>query len=116
MEGSSESIKDVKGQNIWFDGTLGLITGQTTVEENHFIIYPNPTKDYCNLKYNGADIKTVLIINVQGIVVYKENVNKLSPRINVSRLKKGFIMYKSIQQTMEFIHRNWLRNNKSAKN
>jgi len=42
------------------------------------------------LKYNGADIKTVLIINVQGIVVYKENVNKLSPRINVSRLKKGF--------------------------
>jgi len=80
MEGSSESIKDVKGQNIWFDGTLGLITGQTTVEENHFIIYPNPTKDYCNLKYNGADIKTVLIINVQGIVVYKENVNKLSPR------------------------------------
>lgn len=90
MEGSSESIKDVKGQNIWFDGTLGLITGQTTVEENHFIIYPNPTKDYCNLKYDGADIESVLIINVQGIVVYKENVNKLSPRINVSRLKKGF--------------------------
>jgi hypothetical protein len=90
MEGSSEPIKDVKGQNIWFDGTLGLSTGQSTVEENHFSMYPNPAKDYCQLKYNGADIESVLIINTQGIVVYTQKVNKLNPRINVSGLKKGF--------------------------
>jgi len=90
LEGFSEPIKQVKGQNIWFNGTLGLITGQLTPEENHFSIYPNPSKDYCQLKYDGAEIESVLIINVQGIVVYKEIVNKLSPRINVSRLKKGF--------------------------
>jgi hypothetical protein len=94
MEGAFELIQQVKGQNIWFDGTLGLITGQSTSEENNFSIYPNPSKDYCQLKIDGAEIETVLIINLQGIIVYKEIVNKLNPRINISRLKKGFYYVK----------------------
>ena len=94
MEGDSDPTQEVKGQNIWFDGTLGLSTGQTTVEENHFSMYPNPAKDYCQLKYNGADIESVLIINAEGALIYKQKVNALNPGINVSGLKKGFYYVK----------------------
>ncbi len=90
MEGSSEPTKDVKGQNIWLDGTLGLSTGQTAVEANHFSIYPNPAKDYCQLNYNWADIESVLIIDGKGAVVFKQKVNNPITRLNVSGLKKGF--------------------------
>jgi hypothetical protein len=94
MEGDFEPTQEVKGQNIWFDGTLGLSTGQTTVEKNHFSMYPNPAIDYCHLKYNGADIESVLIINAQGVVIYKQKVNTHNPGINVSGLKKGLYFVK----------------------
>lgn len=94
MEGSFEPTQQVKGQNIWFDGTLGLVTGESTLNENPISLYPNPAKDYCEIKYGGAKIETVLIINTQGAVVNTQKVNTLHPRINVSRLKKGFYYVK----------------------
>ena len=84
------------GYNTVYEGTFDESTGidQLTNKGNHFSMYPNPAKDYCQLKYNGADIKSVLIINAEGALIYKQKVNALNPGINVSGLKKGFYYVK----------------------
>ncbi len=90
--GGASGPGDWIGYNTVYEGNFDEPTGtdHLTAKENHFSLYPNPTKDYCELKYNGAEIEKVLIINTQGTVIFKQKLNKLHPRINVSGLEKGF--------------------------
>lgn len=49
------------------------------------IVYPNPTKDFLNIKTNRNDIEKVFVFDLSGKVIFSEN----SRRINVSNLPSG---------------------------
>ncbi|NPD46633.1 MULTISPECIES: T9SS C-terminal target domain-containing protein [unclassified Lentimicrobium] len=84
------------GYNSVYEGAFDESTGTDQIAnmENHFKLYPNPTKDYCEIKYDGAKIESVLIMNAQGTVVYTKKLIMLHPRINVSELNDGFYYVK----------------------
>jgi len=89
MEGAFEPTQEVKGQNILFDGTLGLYTGLSSTEENQLSIFPNPAKDYIQLNHSLNDIESVFILNAQGSLVLEQKGNTSSQRINISGWQNG---------------------------
>lgn len=93
-EGAFTANQEVRAQNIAFDGSLGTITSVSKIEKNILTIYPNPTNDYFRINYNGDDIKSVLIDDILGNIVYDQQVNMRNPYIDVSDLKKGLYFVK----------------------
>lgn len=89
MEGSFEAIQKVKGQNIFFDGTMGLHTGISHIEEDNISLFPNPANDYFQLNYDLSDIRSVLIVDAKGIVVYNQKVVIPNQKIYISGWQKG---------------------------
>ena len=52
-------------------------------------IYPNPTRNYFNIKSDDSNIKQVKIVNINGQVVKEISINNKNARINTSYLTEG---------------------------
>ena len=93
-EGAFTINQEVRAQNIGFDGTLGTMTSVSDIEQNSLSIFPNPASDYIQINYNGSDIKTVLIEDIFGNIVYSQMVNMRNPVIKISHLNNGLYFVK----------------------
>jgi hypothetical protein len=65
---------------------------ETPVATNSFQFYPNPTNGEIvfNFGYNTGWIgKTVSIVNINGVVIFRFQVSSVNQKINVSQLKSG---------------------------
>jgi hypothetical protein len=66
-------------------------------ETNNFTIYPNPAKDYVNIKFTDNSAKTISIINQTGQVVYNKQCSETETKIKINCFKSGiyFIIVKN---------------------
>jgi hypothetical protein len=65
---------------------------ETPVVNSSFQFYPNPTNGemVLNFQYNAGWIgKTVSIVNINGVVLYKFQVSSTNQKINLTQLKSG---------------------------
>ncbi len=56
---------------------------------NTLLIYPNPTRNYLNIKQSANLIENVRIVNLRGQVVLEQNLNDNKVQLDVSALPKG---------------------------
>ncbi|MFA6127739.1 MAG: T9SS type A sorting domain-containing protein [Bacteroidales bacterium] len=94
LEGDPTPNQEVRGQNIALDGSLGIVASVLDTDESILTSYPNPSGNFLQLNYAGADIESVMIINMLGVTVYNQLLNSLNPMINVSDLKPGVYFIK----------------------
>ena len=60
-----------------------------TVVQNSFTIYPNPTRDFLNIKRATADNALINIYNLRGEKVLSLNSQKSNTQVNLKTLKSG---------------------------
>jgi len=70
------------------NGAVGAITGIGSLSNSQLMIYPNPAKDFVNIKY-ADEILSVKVINYTGQVAMEQKVNATDVKINTSDLKSG---------------------------
>jgi hypothetical protein len=104
---------------IYFDFNFPIITNTETVSilntasidyltDNSIVIFPNPSKDFINLKYSNS-INDLKIFNIQGKIQsqYERLTTNFNEPISIKNLKQGvyFIVVKSDrgQNTLKFI-------------
>ena len=75
-------------------GCLG--TSKVVPLENNITLYPNPAKDYFNIKinksYNNLETSKIIITNLLGQIIYEETPkrpNALNFKIDTSKLQQG---------------------------
>lgn len=67
-----------QGNNIYIDNiNFGAVSGiaSSNPNSNKISIYPNPSNNIFNIKYNDLDVKEVRIVDVNGRKLYSEKVN-----------------------------------------
>ncbi|MDO9512107.1 MAG: T9SS type A sorting domain-containing protein [Bacteroidales bacterium] len=57
-------------------------------------VFPNPTKDFFRINYDGGDLSSIVIEDILGNIVYNQPVNSQNPLIDVSGLKSGIYFVK----------------------
>jgi len=76
-------------------------------ENNNFIVYPNPAKDYINIKFTDNSKKEISIISQTGQVIFKKECFETEIKIKTSNLNSGiyFIIVKNKNkiETSKFI-------------
>lgn len=77
FEGSSVEIEDI-------------------VSGDNFGVYPNPAKDFLNLKFHTEKNRQVYIYNSNGSLVYSENISTSSKRINTCDWQSGVYFIKLV--------------------
>jgi len=87
--------------NIHVKQVVGIRKNQSYY--NDLIIYPNPSKNYINIKNTNQKIKVkqVRILDVNGRVVYHA---KFTHRIDMSKLKKGVYFLNLELDNHEILH------------
>lgn len=81
------------GAPVFIDGYFSTITGIAESELNKDIkIFPNPAKDYINIKTELTEEFAIQIYDLQGRLMKTENENK----INVSELQPGLYLLRFI--------------------
>jgi len=64
-------------------------------EDNVYIIYPNPTNNFINIKSkNNETIQKVQIVSLSGKVINDISVNKTSFTFNINKIKSGIYLLK----------------------
>jgi hypothetical protein len=89
------------GPNDWYSFTVSLPTSEKEIEENAFIIYPNPAERELKIKNAGLKIEMVKVSNILGEEVFRQkpiandqqqiavDVSGLLPGMYVIELKTG---------------------------
>ena len=93
--------------NIYFDFNPAIVTNTFSTEfvttlntqnfkNNSFSVYPNPMNEevFVTSKNNNLLIESLYLIDVLGKVIYKENTNNNTARLDVSNLQKGVYFLK----------------------
>jgi hypothetical protein len=103
LELSNANLDNNIGEN-WFvdnkkNGSPGhrnyLTSSVINTNELRFVVYPNPTTDYIFVK-NEQQSFTYEIINLQGIVIVRENMDAFSTkRIDLTHIPRGVYMFKT---------------------
>ena len=89
---------------IYQDDTLANITNTKNVSvKNNFEIYPNPAKDFINIKFSENSNNQFEIINIAGTKVKTIHVNNNTEKIDISGLKAGVYFIKSNENIVKFI-------------
>ena len=71
-------------------GVVSVGINENSISSNNLSIYPNPTSNILNIKMNASNTATAKLININGQVVYTENVaNKINATINMNAFAKG---------------------------
>lgn len=73
--------------------------------ENSVSIYPNPAQDYIMVKNNFTENQTVVIYNVAGQTIMKQEINQNENQLDVAKLAKGiyFVHLPESNTTLKWI-------------
>jgi len=58
-------------------------------ENNNFIIYPNPAKDYINIKFSDNSEKEISIISQTGQIIFKKECFETETKIKINNFNSG---------------------------
>ena len=73
--------------------------------ENNVSIYPNPAQDYIMVKNNFSENQTVVIYNVAGQTIMKQEINQNENRLDVAQLANGiyFVHLPETNTTLKWV-------------
>lgn len=73
--------------------------------ENRVSIYPNPAQDYIKIKNNFSENQTVVIYNVAGQTIMKQEINQNENSLDVTKLASGiyFVQLPNNNTTLKWI-------------
>lgn len=73
--------------------------------ENNVSIYPNPAQDYIMVKNNFSENQTVVIYNVAGQTIMKQEINQNENRLHIAQLANGiyFVHLPESNTTLKWI-------------
>lgn len=91
-------IRPICSQNLLtfyseYDFTFGGLMGIKDNNPLDFKFYPNPTKDYINIKAN-SQIDEVFVYNIEGRLLYQAKVDTLDTTVNMSAFASGTYFFK----------------------
>jgi hypothetical protein len=80
-------------------GTNGAVCPSLGIEDvvlkdDNLLLYPNPTSDYLNIKLEKTIIQSLSIVDINGRVLKKQDVNEYDSQINVTDLNAGIYLVK----------------------
>jgi len=93
-----ETADGCTGESEVFNVTIDDCTGVEEMDENEFIISPNPGTDYVYLKGDFATNTRVKIYSLSGQLKLETELTGNNARINISTLPKGIFLLKVIDQ------------------
>ncbi|MDF1551033.1 MAG: right-handed parallel beta-helix repeat-containing protein [Bacteroidales bacterium] len=93
---------DAKPDLGCFETGIPLSTGFLNIENEAFLLFPNPAMDYFNFSVSG-DENEVFIFSTEGKLVKTATINSLNEKIDISDLKKGLYFVKTKLRTLKLI-------------
>ena len=68
--------------------------------KNEIRVFPNPTKNYCNISIEGVDFAEFILLDIQGKVLFQQSIFSKNNHINLSRFVTGtyFLKIKTPEQ------------------
>jgi len=85
------------GANQVWEHIMDCIPTQSkTIEKNDIIIYPNPAKEYVNIK--GNNISEIIIYNINSQIIYKNNIIDDNISIDLKHYNKGVYIIKIVSK------------------
>lgn len=102
-----ECVYDIAKRNSLFNDCWNfffsnVVTGASNIEEQSFLIYPNPTKEYLTISSHN-NITEMEIVDIQGQTVKFKLGQSTKESIDLSELKEGIYFLKIKQGTNTFI-------------
>lgn len=102
-----ECVYDITKRNSLFNDCWNfffsnVVTGASNIEEQSFLIYPNPTKEYLTISSHN-NITEMEIVDIQGQTVKFKLGQSTKESIDLSELKEGIYFLKIKQGTNTFI-------------
>jgi hypothetical protein len=71
-----------------------VIQSVDKIKSNKYIsIYPNPAKDFVNIKVNNNELSKISVIDISGKILKTENFNK-NIKIETKEFEKGIYIFK----------------------
>ncbi|MDA3865848.1 MAG: T9SS type A sorting domain-containing protein [Salinivirgaceae bacterium] len=81
-----------QANGIWKNSNI--YTNISPINNTTFSLYPNPSSGFITLNNSDNSIQSVEIINMNGQIIFKEQLNSTTSRINVQNLSKGIYIVK----------------------
>lgn len=84
------------GRGLWKSDIYNASLNVNEYEINNISVYPNPTSDEINIKWNKSNDVTLRLFNTTGrLILYQKNQNLIEPyKINTSKLSSGIYYLK----------------------
>lgn len=98
---ASITIKVYEQENAsnYAEFTLSKATVISNLNVNKFKLYPNPVKDVFTVELNkNLTHPQIVLTNILGKLVFKQNLNSNKNIIDISHLKKGIYLYSIINK------------------
>jgi poly(3-hydroxybutyrate) depolymerase len=70
-------------------GLIPIGIQENKIKANSFVIYPNPAIEELNLKFETKGKRQVIIYTLSGEQVYKNNIEELAFKLNISSFARG---------------------------
>lgn len=100
-----EITKATIGSTMYFAVARDTVNSINEFNSKEISIYPNPAIDFITIKLNSEDkqIENLKIINLLGEVVYEDNFNQTSAKVNLKGFNSGiyFLMVKSAKEVLK---------------
>jgi hypothetical protein len=72
--------------------TFDIVRADDLQDENNFIVYPNPAKDYLFLQSREDGLKQFALLNIYGQVVYEKTTFQSETIVDISALEPGLYL------------------------
>lgn len=90
-----DSELEIKTENNSLCKTLEIV-GIDNLQNSEFTIYPNPVLDRLTLKNPDLSVEKIIVFDLQGKMVYNQQVNSTEYTIDVSHFKPGVYLMRLI--------------------
>ena len=109
-EGDYIAVGSAYNPSIWGSGNLkamkiGWEPLATPGFENNISLYPNPAQNWLTVKNNFTENQTVLLYNITGQTIMKQEINQNENRLDVAKLQSGiyFLHLPETNTTLKWI-------------
>ena len=91
--------RDNAPQNCWRSGHLGI----DNIDNEDFLIYPNPAREYTYIDFGGSMSGEMEIYGIAGMLVAKLEYNGEALRLDLTDLQPGVYFVRLGNATMKFV-------------
>jgi uncharacterized protein (TIGR02145 family) len=87
------------------------IIGVDNIKADEISVYPNPVSGILNIKYNNSEIKSINILNSQGVILAKEKSFIPNQQLDFTRFKPGFYILEFVVPSGEILRVKLIKSN-----